>query len=472
MSTDKGWVETALSYASCSWYLIPMHVEEAPGKCSCGNLSCNRIGRHSRFANWREECSRDERDILSWGDLWEQSNLGLVVGSESGVVVLEVDLAQGGDKDLYSLKLEHGGLPLTLQYGVAKEVLYYMFRHPGGFVSRETQITNGLKLLGDDAIVPVPRLRWFDPGESLRWFEHPDDVELNNAPEWLLERCGIRVPRAYRASVTSAPVDDPVDALPFRPATALYTEKFVKPSWLIEPWLSEGALTLVVGSPKVAGKTTWVLNLTRRVLEAAGSPVVYLTEQSSNSFHHTLRGAGFSELKNLRHLHVLYASQVSGVRWSALVGGCISRCKQSGARMLVIDSLDRFANLETSLDCMADSEYIVPLQEATDQGIAVAVVYQQLRIKESLCASIHRLGKLASAADIVVSLRRTPEGRPTVRHIETLSRFEETPESILVDYVNGCYRDIANPVPLFDDEVRKKTHGDGYVEIPSALVIN
>src|SRR5206468_2533052 len=77
--------------------------------------------------------------------------------------------------------------------------------------------------------------------------------------------------------------------------------------WIARPWAAVGAITEVMGQPKHAGKTTWVMKLVRCVLDGAAflgeptsqTPVVYLTEERESTFRQALQRGDLLERADL-----------------------------------------------------------------------------------------------------------------------------------------------------------------------------
>src|SRR5262245_35319152 len=57
--------------------------------------------------------------------------------------------------------------------------------------------------------------------------------------------------------------------LRFRTAAEIAAQTAEEVPWIAQPWVAAGSITEVVGKPKAAGKTTWVMRLVRAVLDGA-----------------------------------------------------------------------------------------------------------------------------------------------------------------------------------------------------------
>lgn len=128
----------------------------------------------------------------------------------------------------------------------------------------------------------------------------------------------------------------------------------------VGPFLAAGSITKMDGKAKAAGKTTLALDAVRCVLTGqrflgypveAGS-VVYLTEQSPDTFKIALRRAG---LLHHTELHVLSYSAVAGVYdWDQIVAGAAEMVRDVSAKLLVIDTVHQFAGQQGDAENQAD----------------------------------------------------------------------------------------------------------------------
>lgn len=111
-------------YLSRGWALVPLH-DVTAGLCSCGRDCGTSAGKHPRWPRWQEtsQLIRDERTLSSHlrgvgGERW---NWGVATGPASGIWVLDVDPANGGEEALRALyaelAAEYETLPATLELG-------------------------------------------------------------------------------------------------------------------------------------------------------------------------------------------------------------------------------------------------------------------------------------------------------------------------------------------------------------------
>ncbi|MGO8871660.1 MAG: Mut7-C RNAse domain-containing protein [Acidimicrobiales bacterium] len=184
--TPYGTSESALEACGRGWSVVPLHNVTA-GRCSCGDPSCPAPGKHPRIA-WdrltREAATPDE--VERWWRRWPQSNLGLVTGAVSGLVVVDVDPRHGGGDTLVELESVHGGLPHTVESLTGGGGQHFYFRHPGIRVASRP-VAPGLDVKGDGGLVVCPP-SIHATGRSYVWETgcEPGTTALADVPSWLL----------------------------------------------------------------------------------------------------------------------------------------------------------------------------------------------------------------------------------------------------------------------------------------------
>lgn len=218
--------------------------------------------------------------------------------------------------------------------------------------------------------------------------------------------------------------------------------------WVAKPWVACAALTEVEGKIKAAGKTSWILALCRAVLdgrpfmgeETLRGPVVYLTEQPDTSFREALRRADLLERDDFRVLSRLAAL---GFSWPEIVHLAGAECEETEAKLLVVDTLSPFAGLEGDAENNAGSAQlaVAPLQGIVSElNIAGIIARHSRKGGGEVGESGRGSSAFGGAVDILVSLRRRDGNAPkTQRAIHTLSRFDETPDSLIVDLTDSGY---------------------------------
>ncbi len=114
------------------------------------------------------------------------ANVAVATGVVSGVFVLDVD-TKGADgfATLAKLEAEHGGLPRTWLSSTPSGGAHYWFRQPDRGLRNRVGFKPGLDIrtTGGSAATPPSR----KPNGPYAWVNDPAEVELADAPAWLLD---------------------------------------------------------------------------------------------------------------------------------------------------------------------------------------------------------------------------------------------------------------------------------------------
>jgi DnaB-like helicase N terminal domain/AAA domain len=220
--------------------------------------------------------------------------------------------------------------------------------------------------------------------------------------------------------------------------------------FVVKPYLLAGAVTELVAKIK-AGKTTYILaEIVRLALDKG--PVVYLTEQPAASFRVALERARLLERENL---FILPFNAVVGMDWPAIAKLSLEKCRETSAVLLVVDTLSHFCGLDE--DSENDSGTAVtsmkPLQEIASQGIASLTVRHERKSGGEIGDAGRGSSAFGGAADTLLTLRRQQgNGRPTIRKIECISRFDGLPAEALFEYIEGRYQYLGTESEIAERE--------------------
>ncbi|HEV8166268.1 MAG TPA: bifunctional DNA primase/polymerase [Actinomycetota bacterium] len=146
-AADMTPLDAALAYCAHGWSVIP----------------CNLATKRSlvRWREWQRRAPGLEQ-LEAWWERWPKANVGVVTGSLSGVVVVDVDPQHDGDRTLAELEGERGALPRTAVVETPSGGHHLYFAHPGGRVANSAgRLGAGVDVRGDGglALLPPSRLR-------------------------------------------------------------------------------------------------------------------------------------------------------------------------------------------------------------------------------------------------------------------------------------------------------------------------
>jgi hypothetical protein len=214
--------------------------------------------------------------------------------------------------------------------------------------------------------------------------------------------------------------------------------------WVVEGYLARGAITELDATIK-RGKTTLLRDQVRCITTGQawlGFPtkqtrVVWLTEERPTTFFPGLRRAG---LADSTELIVLSYRDVVGRPWPAIVDLAVAEAAAREAGVLIIDTLAQFAGLRGDEENNAGAALnaLAPVQRAAGTGLAIELTRHERKSGGEPGESARGSSAYGGAADIIVAYQK-PEGQhpPTRRLLRALSRFPETPETLVVEKLSS-----------------------------------
>jgi hypothetical protein len=270
------------------------------------------------------------------------------------------------------------------------------------------------------------------------------------------------------SSVYRDGVADERKTLLFKTAREVAQETPVEVDWIARPWVARGAITELDGKIKAAGKTTFVSHKVSCIVDGKpfmGEPttktkVVWLTEQSPATFRKVLERA---DLTDRDDVVIVHWHDAIGMEWQTVAKAATEKALEIGAGLLVVDTLGQFAGIkgDGENNAGAAQEAMQPLQEAAALGLAVEFTRHERKGGGEVGESGRGSSAFGGAVDVIMSIRRG-EGntRPSVRIVEALSRFDETPDKVVVELTAGGYRNLGDAAAFAEKEAR-----DAIVEI-------
>jgi hypothetical protein len=143
-------------------------------------------GKVPRIVNGLNGASTDLAVVAEWWARWPEANIGIRTGTDSGLVVLDVDPCSNGRATLEALRREYGPLPRTptVLTGSGGEHMY--FRYPATTEVRNSagKLGAGLDVRGEGGYVVAPP-SVHASGNRYTWVRSLDEP-LADCPPWLL----------------------------------------------------------------------------------------------------------------------------------------------------------------------------------------------------------------------------------------------------------------------------------------------
>lgn len=197
---DQRLATAAVTYARRGWSVVPVHTPGTDG-FSCHRSGCPAAGKHPSL-HWEAhmQAAATEETVTGWWERWPDANVGVITGSVSDVVVVDVDPRNGGDVSLQTLEDHWGPLPATPVSRTGGGGWHHWFS-AGGERHPSRVIGPGLELKGEGGVVVAPP-SMHASGTVYRWLVDPVTIDPAPVPQWLASLAGgtgeAAVPASHR----------------------------------------------------------------------------------------------------------------------------------------------------------------------------------------------------------------------------------------------------------------------------------
>src|SRR3972149_3715831 len=142
-------LEVALYYASIGWQVFPLQPR------SKEPFSKEILNLHGDGG--LKVATSDREVIGDWWARWPSANIGIACGVKSGLIVLDVDSAHGGNESILALIAEHGHFPNTPETMTGGGGRHICFSYPGVEIHNSAgKLGPGLDIRGDGGYIVAP----------------------------------------------------------------------------------------------------------------------------------------------------------------------------------------------------------------------------------------------------------------------------------------------------------------------------
>ncbi len=205
--------------------------------------------------------------------------------------------------------------------------------------------------------------------------------------------------------------------------------------------LYEGCSTLLIGQPKLAGKTTLSLDIARCIIagepwcgrQTMRSPVLYLSEQSPHSFNPQVERAGL----HAADFHVMYYADFIGTDWPEIAAFATEAANERGCRVVFIDNYALWVGFTGEQENQSGPamEAMRPVEQMKAAGITVAILTHSRKEGGSIAELARGSGATIGLYDVLASLKG--DSVPRRRVLDVTGRpFAETPEPFYVTFTD------------------------------------
>ena len=156
-------LEEALIYLDMGWAAYPVH-SVTEGQCSCGRPDCPAPGKHP-IGMWMKYQKRlpTSQEVFTWFTTMPNCNIGMVTGTVSSIVVVDVDSITGlntfrslGMRPTLSARTGGGG--------------YHFYYSSEEEVPSRVKVRDGIDLRAEGGFVVLPPSR-HNSGRFYRWLQ-------------------------------------------------------------------------------------------------------------------------------------------------------------------------------------------------------------------------------------------------------------------------------------------------------------
>lgn len=179
----KRMLDHAVEYAAQGYKILPLHFPTFKQKCSCGKKSCSSIGKHPITKNGLKDASSDPLKIHEWWNNFPTANIGILTGTATGIVVLDIDKDHGGFESLRILQTNYGIFSNTKQVQTGGGGLHIYFKTDKPLKNR-VGILPGIDFRGEGGYIVAPPSIHISGSKYLWKDENTDIIPL---PHWLDE---------------------------------------------------------------------------------------------------------------------------------------------------------------------------------------------------------------------------------------------------------------------------------------------
>jgi len=183
--------EAAAFYAGqLGWPVVP--IAGLVGEhCGCRRrAACEHPAKHPLTPGGIKAASTDPVQVREWWTHWPWAGVGILTGTRSGLVVVDVDPAHGGRDSLSALRSKGVRLPRTLWARTGGGGWHLFYAHPGRHVANTTGRLGSVTLAGVDLrgdggyVVAAPS--GHRSGRRYSWANGPETLAV--IPVFIAER--------------------------------------------------------------------------------------------------------------------------------------------------------------------------------------------------------------------------------------------------------------------------------------------
>ncbi len=159
----KGIMRLAKPLAKQNIPMLLVHGVTADRRCGCGNADCPKPGKHpvskGGAANATTSMKELRRRLKAALERYGTANLAVAPGVASGLLILDIDPRNDGEKTFERLERELGALPTSMRYRTGGGGFHIWVRHPAFAIKKDNRgklFGPGIDVISDNAYAISP----------------------------------------------------------------------------------------------------------------------------------------------------------------------------------------------------------------------------------------------------------------------------------------------------------------------------
>ena len=154
--------DQALSLREIGWSIIPIGSDKKP------------------LVKWEDYQKRiaSIKEVEEWFEQWPNANIGVVTGSISKLIVVDVDPRHGGTNELF----KDYNTPCSQTGGGG----WHYYFTSDTFITNRAGVTPGIDIRGEGGYVIAPPSH-HSSGGSYQWLISPEEATLLEFPHWIFQ---------------------------------------------------------------------------------------------------------------------------------------------------------------------------------------------------------------------------------------------------------------------------------------------
>lgn len=228
--------------------------------------------------------------------------------------------------------------------------------------------------------------------------------------------------------------------------------------WIWDGFIARGHKTLFSALWK-AGKSTFIGLLLKAIQHGelyAGQKTIFCNVLVLSEESHSQWVERREELELQSNIYILsnpLKMKPSYRDWIRWLENIKKFCKENEIGLVIIDTISEFWSVNDENKAPEVTQALMPLNYLTEDNVAVLLVHHFRKSGGTQGTAARGSGALGSKVDILIDFTRyNEEEQTTKRKLTCLSRFDETPREIVLDYVNGDYVVLGSSADVHKNE--------------------